>query len=363
MKPLQIAFVDSWLQAPAQGSGTAVAINELGQALRAMGHSVERIAPPPDNLPITLRRLRFNLLNGGSLRRVPYDLIVGFDIDGSGFAVRPNKPYVVSIKGVIAEEQRHETGRVGALFALLARLEGWNARRAQRVLTTSIYCRRMVHQHYRVPLERVGLVPEGIDLARWDTALALVPPRTDPHPTVLCVARQYPRKHVADLVTAIPRLLCRIPNLQVHIVGDGPEHAQLRAQVTQLGLDDNVTFLQNVPFAALVKEYVHADVFCLPSYQEGFGIVFLEAMAAGLPVVSTSAAAIPEVVEHGVSGVLVQPGDIGGLAGALYVLLTDHQLRAAYSVAGRKRVEGFTWQHSAEQFLDEIQPLLKTKDT
>ncbi len=350
---------NSWFQDAVAGSGTAVAIGGLGGALQALGHHVERVAPAPDGWPITLRRLRFNLECIPALRRQHYDLVVGFDIDGSGFALAPNAPYVCSIKGVIAEEARHERGQVGWLFRRLAALEGWNARRADRVLTTSQYCADAVHRHYGVPIDRIGIVPEGLDLARWDAALAAAPPRTDARPTVLCVARQYPRKHVADLVAAAAQLRRHLPSLQLRIVGDGPEHARIAQLVAAHDLGATVTLLRNLPFAALAREYAHADVFCLPSWQEGFGIVFVEAMAAGLPVVSTNLAAMPELIGHGTTGILVAPGDPAALAGALAVLLHDPARRAAYGAAGRARAELLTWQLSAACFLNEISAVLR----
>ena len=356
----RIAFVDSWLQAVATGSGTAVAIGGLGAALQKLGHTVERIAPPPDRLPLTLRRILFNLRTIRALRRAPFDLVVGFDIDGSGFALAPNKPYVVSIKGVIAEEMQHEGGRIRALFEVLSRIEGWNARRAERVLATSDYCRRMIHRHYGVAWERIAVVPEGIDLPRWQAALQAVPPRCDARPTILCVARQYPRKHVADLIAAAPKLLRRLPDLQLHIVGDGPEHANLVQQATALGLTERIRWSQNIGFAALVEAYAHADVFCLPSRQEGFGIVFLEAMAAGLPVVSTSAAAIPEVVVQGATGLLIAPGDINALAGALFILLSETERRTAYAARSQERIARYDWQRIAEQFVEAVRPQMDT---
>ncbi len=360
MKPLRIAFVDSWLQTAVAGSGTAVAIGGLEAALREQGHLVDRHAPTPDRWPLTLRRLRFNLLVSDRLRRSTYDLVVGFDIDGCGFAVVPNKPYVCSIKGVIAEELQHERGHVWLLFQLLARIEGWNARRARRVLTDSAYARAAVHQHYRVPLDRIGLVPEGIDLARWQDTVAELPAKPHSNPTILCVARQYHRKHVDDLLSAAALLRRHLPAVKVRIVGDGREHHALVHQAGELGLADCVTFLQNLSFQELVLEYVQADLFCLPSRQEGFGIVFLEAMACSKPIVSTNAAAIPELVAHGQTGILVSPGDVVALAGALFVLLTDADRRVAYGNAGRERVADYTWQRSADRFLSEITPLLNT---
>ncbi|MBA3944284.1 MAG: glycosyltransferase family 4 protein [Herpetosiphonaceae bacterium] len=357
---MRIAFIDSWLQAPAAGSGTAVAIGGLEAALRERGHLVDRLAPVPDRWPLTLRRLRFNLLLSRHLQRSTYDLVVGFDIDGCGFAVAPNKPYVCSIKGVIAEELQHERGRVWLLFQIMARIEGWNARRAHRVLTDSAYARAAVHQHYRVPLNRLGLVPEGIDLAHWQATAAELHAKPHPHPTILCVARQYHRKHVDDLLSAAALLRRHLPEVNIRIVGDGPEHSALLQQADELGLADCVTFLQDLSFHELVLEYIQADLFCLPSRQEGFGIVFLEAMACCKPIVSTNCTAIPELVVHGETGILVAPGDVEALAGALFLLLTDDARRVAYGRAGRDRVAAYTWQHSADRFLSEITPLLDT---
>jgi glycosyltransferase involved in cell wall biosynthesis len=99
-------------------------------------------------------------------------------------------------------------------------------------------------------------------------------------------------------------------------------------------------------------------VFCLPSEQEGFGIVFLEAMAAGLPVVSTTAAAIPEVVPHGQAGLLVPPRDPQALAGALLQLLGDTALQERCRSFGRLHVQDFSWDRVAERFLAAVVPLM-----
>ncbi len=388
---LRIAFLDSWLQSAVEGSGTAVGIGGLEAALRVLGHQVDRVAPPVSRLPITLRRLMFNLRLPLWFDPSRYDLVVGFDWDGvflgAGETRRPGEGetrrpgdtdsivrgpwpvvhgpwsivaratvqhrYVCSIKGIIAEELQFERGRIRLLFTLLARLEGRNARRADRVITTSEYCRERIVQHYRVPPERIGIVPEGIDVAAWTAALESAPPRGDARPTILCVARQYPRKRVIDLIEAFAILRRRLPDAQLRIVGDGPEYARLRARAQALGIMDAVAFLGGIPDAEVKREYAHCDVFCLPSAQEGFGIVFLEAMVAGKPVVSTTAAAIPEVVRHGETGILVPVGDTGAIAAALHLLLTDDSRRAQYGAAARSRVVEYDWLRVAEVFLRE----------
>src|SRR5947209_4928792 len=140
---MKIAFLDSWLQSSAQGSGTAVGIGGLQQALRGLGHEVTRLGPTrPQPADLTLRRLLFNARLPALLRRRHYDLIVGFDIDGFLWSGRPSHtPYVVSVKGVLAEESLQESGRWRWLLWALSRLERHNARHAPRVLTTSDYCR------------------------------------------------------------------------------------------------------------------------------------------------------------------------------------------------------------------------------
>jgi glycosyltransferase involved in cell wall biosynthesis len=356
---MRIAFLDSWLQDVVEGSGTAAAIGGLARALVARGHAVERVGPLgawPDNL--LLRRLWFNLTLPRRLAGSGYDLCVGFDIDGFLVAGRCPIPYVCSIKGVLAEESRCETGWPRRLLWGLSQLERINARQAPLVLSTSRYCCERINELYGVGQERLRLVPEGIDLDEWrpvaegDAAAG----GREPH-TVLCVARQYPRKRVADLIEAFARVVETLPTARLVVIGDGPDHAALATQVQGMGLTASVHLLGALREDREVKAwYARSSVFCLPSIQEGFGIVFLEAMASGLPVVSTTATAIPEVVPHGRAGLLVPPRDPAALAAALLELLGDADLRRSYGAFGREHVRRFSWDRVAERFLEAVRP-------
>jgi glycosyltransferase involved in cell wall biosynthesis len=352
---LRIALLDSWLQQVSAGSGTAAAIGGLGRALQRRGHRVTRLAPWR-NWPaaLILRRLLFNLQLPALLQQLDYDLIVGFDIDGFLWSGRQRVPYVCSVKGVIAEELQHERGIVRRQLAMLAALERINARRAPLVLTTSDYCRQQIGWHYGVPAQRVKLVPEGIDLAGWQARLAAAAVTAPAAATILCVARQYPRKHIADLLRAMAPLHRRQPAARLLIVGDGPEHGRLRALAGELGLGAAAQFTGALSDAEMAHVYRRSRLFCLPSVQEGFGIVFLEAMAAGLPIVATTAAAIPEVVPQRQAGILVAPGDVANLAAALDELLSDPQLAAEYGAFGREHVQQFDWDRVAEQFEQKV---------
>jgi glycosyltransferase involved in cell wall biosynthesis len=164
----------------------------------------------------------------------------------------------------------------------------------------------------------------------------------------------YPRKRIEDLMRAAGILRARIPGIQVRVVGRGPEWPVLSRLHAELGLGDAVALLGDLTRERLAEEYANAGVFCLPSVQEGFGIVFLEAMAAELPVVACRIAAVPEVVLDGVTGLLAPPRDPGALAGLVERLIADPALARRLGQEGRRRALGFTPRHVAERFLHAV---------
>jgi glycosyltransferase involved in cell wall biosynthesis len=168
------------------------------------------------------------------------------------------------------------------------------------------------------------------------------------------VARLYPRKRVEDVLEAAALLRTRIADIQVRIVGEGPEGPRLQALHARLGLGDSVAFLGHVTRDALALEYSRARCFCLPTVQEGFGLVFAEAMAAGLPVVACRAAAVPELVHDGETGLLVPPRTPAALAAALERMLGDDRLRKEMGMAGRARVETLDLVPVARRFLEAV---------
>jgi glycosyltransferase involved in cell wall biosynthesis len=235
-----------------------------------------------------------------------------------------------------------------------ARWEARNVARADLVLVTSRYCAEVAQREYGVPPERLAVVPEPIDLEVWDDQFWRAPRRPRGGPVVLCVARMYPRKRIGDLLLAAGVLRARVPGLQMRVVGRGPEWPALSRLHAELGLGESVALLGDLTRERLAEEYVNATVFCLPSVQEGFGIVFLEAMAAELPVVACRVAAIPEVVQDGVTGLLTAPRSPGELAVAIERLIADLMLARALGREGRRRALGFTPRHVAERFLHAV---------
>jgi colanic acid/amylovoran biosynthesis glycosyltransferase len=177
--------------------------------------------------------------------------------------------------------------------------------------------------HVGIPVEQFT----GADLAR---------PGAEPE--ILCVGRLVPEKGQAVLIEALALLVERGAAARVRLAGEGPSRGRLEALAAGLGLADLVRFDGAVGQDELCSLYEGAAVFCLPSFAEGVPVVLMEAMAMRLPVVSTTIAGIPELVEDGVSGNLVPPGRADLLAAALERLLAEDVLRSAMGESGREKV-------------------------
>jgi len=218
-------------------------------------------------------------------------------------------------------------------MSLQARLEAKHARRAALVVTVSRYCAERLEELYGV--RHAVVVPELIDLDAWLRLFRAIPVAEPSGKfTVLSVCRFYPRKRLEILLRAVTLVRRTIPELEIRIVGSGPEFRRLRRIYSDLRLEPVVCWLGNLSLAALAAEYKRAHVFCLPSLQEVFGIVFLEAMAGGKPIVAALAAAIPEVVRE---GILVEPDNPETLAEALIRLYRDPDLCRRLSSSGLTR--------------------------
>ena len=153
-------------------------------------------------------------------------------------------------------------------------------------------------------------------------------------PLALAVGRLIKQKDHPTLLRAFARVRTTVPEARLAILGSGPFEAETRRLVAELGLDDAVT----LPGRTDIRDWLErADVFVHTSRWEGFGIVLLEAMLAGLPVVATRVSAVPEVVADGETGMLVEPGDVAGVAEVLGALLADSGRATALGEAGRRR--------------------------
>jgi glycosyltransferase involved in cell wall biosynthesis len=178
-------------------------------------------------------------------------------------------------------------------------------------------------------------------------------------PVIGAVSRLLAQKGVHVLIQAFADCLSQSSSSSLVIVGDGPARPELEQQARALGISDKVHFLGHVPHPALSAVIRGFDIFAFPSFGEGFGMVLLEAMAWGKPVVASDVMAIPEIVLDGVTGLLAPPNDPETLASALLRLITDAKLRLDLGNEGRRRVETtFTVERMVRQTIEVYEEVL-----
>lgn len=189
--------------------------------------------------------------------------------------------------------------------------------------------------------DKLALVRCGVDAGRFFPSANGDGPAAsgDDGPLrVLCVGRLVPDKGQGVLLEAMALLRDRGVAVELTYVGDGAARPDLERRAASLNLNSSVRFAGSVGQDRILDHYRHADVFCLPSFAEGIPVVLMEALACEVPVVTSHIMGVPELVQDGVSGLLVTPGRADLLADALEKLAADAELRRAMGAAGRRRV-------------------------
>jgi glycosyltransferase involved in cell wall biosynthesis len=226
----------------------------------------------------------------------------------------------------------------------------WTLRQAGALTAITEDCRQHALRA-GAPAEGIHLVFNGTDLRRFspgENGEGLH--RFGPHMIFAC-RQLFPRKGIRFLLEAGAQLKPQFPDLKIVLAGDGFERPELAKLAGELGIGADVTFLGWVPNAELPPYYRAAAVSVIPSLEEGFGIPAAEAMGCEVPVVASDAGGLPEVVENGVTGIVVPRGDSAALAGAIGSLLADPERRRRMGQAGRERaLRLFDWDRSAAQF-------------
>jgi phosphatidyl-myo-inositol alpha-mannosyltransferase len=195
----------------------------------------------------------------------------------------------------------------------------------------------------KLPMGAFRVLPNGVDAARFAAAEPL-PDLVDPdRPLVLFVGRLEPRKGLAVLIRGFLRLRATVPRARLCVVGEGPERVRCQEMVPP-SIRPDVLFVGRVGHAELPRYHASADLFVSPATGgESFGIVLLEAMAAGLPVVASDIPGYRTVMKDARQGRLVRPDDGVALAEAMESLLGNDKLRTAMAAEGRETAARYAW--------------------
>jgi phosphatidylinositol alpha-mannosyltransferase len=335
---------------------------QLAKVLRARGHYVSVLAPAspdvalPDyvvsagrSIPIpyngSVARLQFSPAVHGRVKR----WLMQGDFDVLHLH-EPNAPSLSMwalrmAEGPIVATFHTSTTKSLTLSVFQGVLRPWHEKIVGRIAVSDVARRWQMEALGSDAVE----IPNGVDVDALASAARLDGyPR--PGKTVLFLGRYAePRKGMAVLLDALPKVVERFADLQLLIVGHGDED-QLRYQAGTLV--EHIRFLGHVDDAAKASAMRSADVYCAPNLGgESFGIVLVEAMAAGAPVVASDLDAFRRVLSDGEAGRLVPAGDGAALAGALIELLDDDALRARYVAAGSELVRRYDWPVVANQIM------------
>jgi glycosyltransferase involved in cell wall biosynthesis len=224
------------------------------------------------------------------------------------------------------------------------------------VVTETDFARRFLQDRFPERADRIHRIYNGLNLAEFGRAhLSSTPP------LIAGIGRLIAKKGFSDLIRACGLLAERGKSFRCEIIGEGPLANELREQVQQCDLQNCVTFSGVQPQSKIRQRLAAANVFVLASVADAEGgmdnlpTVIMEAMATGLPVVSTSVGGIPEMVVEHETGFLVEPGDPGALADAIETIINDYSLARAFGQSGYERAQRF---FSIEKNVGELRALI-----
>nr|WP_041831484.1 glycosyltransferase family 4 protein [Actinoplanes missouriensis] len=248
------------------------------------------------------------------------------------------------------ESGRHQGWLPAPANRAIDGIERWLCAEAVRVIVCSAYMKREVIRLFDVPPSRAEVVFNGVDALRWRARPRAVEAARARYagdgPLISFAGRLVYEKGVQHLMAAVPMLRERHPGLRVVIAGDGPYRKDLEDLAGSLGVSF-AGFLGGHELTALMGA---SDCYVVPSIYEPFGMVALEAAAAGTPVAVAGTGGLAEIVEHGVTGVTFAPGDPAALAEAVGAVLADRDYARSLALRARSRVrEDFSWQTIAGQ--------------
>lgn len=359
-------FYPSMGGAPTYSAELGKALSELGAEPIVLTHSYPGYPREEEFDGLKVKRLKGFVLSrvnraasAGLIRRLYENIkLGGFDVVHGQDIYSP-----MALISVFSAQKRkipslltcHSIHRAGKIWQLVYKPVVSGMKRADSVIAVSgaakSYCVSL-----GVPNDKIEVIPNGVDLSIFNTKVDGSAMRAKlgiaREPLVVTAIRFVKRKGPGYLVSAFSKVLESVPNAKLAIAGSGPEAANLRAQIDKLGMEKSVKILIGLRREEVAELMAAADVFVLPSLVESFGIVLLEAMAVGTPIVCTRTQGANEIVDDEVNGVMVPPSDSDALADAILRILNDSKLSRTLRKNGLKVVKDrFSWKKTAKMTL------------
>jgi len=301
--------------------------------------TVHYIPFPLANYPIFVPRCVTNRIIRREIMKVRPDII---HVQGIGkyysFPILKecSNPVILTVHGIIHQESKSWRGLLGKYRGYVGRhLEKNMLNRAKYLIAVSPYVKRTI-----APMTAgdISVIYNSLDEIFFSINKNEVPNR------ILFVGGIEERKGLHVLIDAIAAIKQTIPAIKLHIVGGirkASYYNDLLNQIVNLGLQDSIVFKNHLSNSELMQEYSEAALFVLPSKEESLGVVLLEAMATGTPIVASNIGGIPDIIEDGQNGYLVNYGDSQAMASSIIKLLSDDKLRGEMGAKGKEMAKNY----------------------
>jgi len=345
-------------------------ISSLEHHFTRMGHEVKIIAPASRVLPafgdrfIPIGRPR-PIPTSGSIARVTISLWLSSNVksvlDAESFdVIHLHEPLMPMLCTTVL--RMSNTANVGTFHAVAGR-PGYDFGKPLATILLRKWFRRL---DGRIAVSKPAMefaskyfpgdyhiIPNGVDFEHFSSDVSPIDEFMDGKLNILFVSRLEKRKGLNYLLQAYQQVKREIPNSRLIAVGPGTRLRHKYEKWVARNNVEDVVFIGYASYDDLPRYYKTADIFCVPATgHESFGIILLEAMAAGKPIVATSIEGYATLINDGVEGFLVPPRDVGRLAQALLSLLTDDSLRQKMGAEGRAKVVDYGWERIAQRVLD-----------
>ena len=298
-------------------------------------------------------------------RKGDFDLVHDNQCLGYGLlGIQRDFPLLATIHHPITVDRRLELEHAATSYKRLT-LRRWYsftnmqsrvAKQLARVVTVSENSFEDIHRDHGVPRERMHVVPVGVDpdLFRPIPGIERIPGRL-----ITTASADVTMKGLAFLLEAVAKLRTE-RDVTLTVIGKKKEGGKSAETIARLGLDDCIDFVTGVSDERIYELYSESELAVVPSLYEGFSLPAIEAMSCGVPLVSTTGGALPEVVgDDNETALLVRPGDSEALAAKIAMALDDRALRDRIGAAGRQRViDNWSWRHTAQRTVEQYRALL-----
>ncbi len=263
-----------------------------------------------------------------------------------------NKPLILTVHSM-------EIGRAQGLHSpdsyLIDGMEWWMIYEAKKVIVVSDSMRWELQNHFHVPQEKIAVIPNAVDVTKYQREIDRESVRrrygVESHEKlVLFIGRLVPQKGVEYLIWAVPNIVQHSPEAKFVISGDGWSRNYLESLAVSTGHRDKIRFEGFIPDSDLAELTMSADVLVVPSVYEPFGIVALEGMAAGVPIVAGNVGGLAEIVEHDRTGVLVYSRNPESIAWGVNRVLSDPGYSRWLTQNAKKKIkENYSWETVAKR--------------